>query len=341
MDDQGLTDADFITPDDGFSSAASEERKPTQAAAENHGDEGENGDVDNADATDDDELDELEGLDDEELDEDGNKKPAEIEMEEVDIGGKKFSLPKEVKPLLMMQQDYTRKTQEVAAERNALKQQAEAIQAHERYLSQQAEIQRENIESHAQLFTIDKTLAEYANVDWQRLESEDPLGAGAHWRAFQQLKDQKTELVTNLQQHELRSREEQGRRTQAEQQARETELAKRLQESLSTVQSKIKGWNNDTANEVGTYMRGMYSPEEMKTIATHPDSMVLIYKAMKHDQLMAKRDAKRAAAPKVEAAPLSNVARGRTAPAPSGLDDRLSAEEWARRRNEQISGRRR
>src|SRR5215216_3195421 len=42
------------------------------------------------------------------------------EFEDVDFAGKQYRLPKELKSALMMQADYTRKTQDVAEQRKAL-----------------------------------------------------------------------------------------------------------------------------------------------------------------------------------------------------------------------------
>lgn len=52
----------------------------------------------------------------------------EIEYEEVERNGKRFKVPKELAPELMMQADYTRKTQETAELRKAVAAEREAVQ---------------------------------------------------------------------------------------------------------------------------------------------------------------------------------------------------------------------
>lgn len=52
----------------------------------------------------------------------------EPEYEEVDYNGNRYKVPKEVAPALMMQADYTRKTQEIAETRKAIEADREAFQ---------------------------------------------------------------------------------------------------------------------------------------------------------------------------------------------------------------------
>ncbi|MCD1644154.1 hypothetical protein [Aurantimonas coralicida] len=330
--DQGANDADFITPDDGFSASddAAQNRATADAGHDNEADA--NDDGSNAGNEDDDLL----GLDDDTDDGDGDQTTSEEELEEVEIGGKTFKLPKDVKPHLMMQQDYTRKTQEVAEHRKALEQHAEAIRSQEQKLQQQAEFQRANIQQFAQLHAIDERLGQYQQVDWAQLEQEDPLGANSHWRAYQQLKDQRQGLVGELQQKEHQSQQERQRRSQEAHQAQEAEIEKRLQASLAAVKTAIPSWNVEVAGQVGAFLNEVgYNQDEMKIIATDPKSMVVVHDAMKFRQLKAKQAAAKASKPKEEPAPLASAPRGRTAPVPTGLDDRLSADEWVRRRNAQ------
>lgn len=331
--DQGANDADFITPDDGFSTASDDAAKTRATADAGHDNEAD-ADEDGSNAGNED--DDLLGQDDDTDEGDGDQTTSEEELEEVEIGGKTFKLPKDIKPHLMMQQDYTRKTQEVAEHRRALEQQAESIRAQEQKLQQQAEFQQANIQSFAQLHAIDERLGQYQRVDWAQLEQEDPLGANSHWRAYQQLKDQRQGLVGELQQKEHQSQQERQRRSQEAHQAREAELEKRLQASLAAVKTAIPSWNVEVAGQVGKYLIDQgYTQDEMKIIATDPKSMILVHKSMTLDQLKAKKAAAKAAKPKDEPAPLATAPRGRTAPVPTGLDDRLSADEWVRRRNAQ------
>lgn len=54
-----------------------------------------------------------------ESNEDNEEGSQEDDLEEVEHSGKKYRIPKELKPALMLQADYTRKTQEAAEARRA------------------------------------------------------------------------------------------------------------------------------------------------------------------------------------------------------------------------------
>jgi len=56
----------------------------------------------------------------EELADESEEAPPQVELEEVDWEGEKFQIPAKLKPALMMQADYTRKTQEISAVKTAL-----------------------------------------------------------------------------------------------------------------------------------------------------------------------------------------------------------------------------
>src|SRR6476660_325944 len=70
---------------------------------------------DQADDSDDDQGD-AEGDEDEGSQDDQDE---DDDSEEVEFGGKKYKLPKDLKPALMMEADYRRKTQELAEQRRS------------------------------------------------------------------------------------------------------------------------------------------------------------------------------------------------------------------------------
>lgn len=271
----------------------------------------------------------------------GDKKDGADEFEEIEYGGKKHRLPKELKPLLMMQQDYTRKTQEVAEQRKALEGQYAQAQARIQASIQQADLHRHVIADVAELANLDKAISQYANVDWSRLDQEDPIKAGQLYRQLNMLKDQRQGVAQKIGQAEANIQQE--RRQQAEAQQREAREAhaKRQAEVATEFQGKYK-LPNETVKKVFDYGReqGGYSDAELQNLAdVRP--LTTLYKSYLWDQhVAAQRAAAKAKAPAPEIVkPLAPTPKGSTAPASRGLDDRLSAEEWVRRRNEQVRGR--
>lgn len=322
LENEAPDDSEFITPDD----PASEGNEDIEARnAEAEGSEAAEGE-DNAGK--------------EPGDENQEQAEGDDEFEDFEHSGKKYKLPKELKPLLMMQQDYTRKTQEVADQRRALEQYQARVQAE---IAQQVETAKTFTREIAQLQSIDERLQQYAQADWGRLEQEDPLGAQRHWREYQMLKDQRENVTRSLQQKEHQARQEAERRSQEAQQAQKVEFAKRAEQTLHAVQKAVPGWNEKVAKQVRDYAASQgYSDDELYRATSDPRAFILLYRAMRGEQIESQQNAAAAKAKaqlQPKAAPLTPVAKGRSAPATAGLDDRLSADEWVRRRNEQLRNR--
>lgn len=147
------------------------------------------------------------------------------DSEEFDWNGKKVRGPKGLKDSVLMHADYTRKTQEVAADRQAIKQQHEQLQQ----WYQQAD---EELGVRADLKAIDRELEQFNAVDWSKWESDDVFQAQAGWRRFQQLKEQRGEAQRYLEQRQYE---------RSEQAKQETE--NRLQETRDYAEKNIKGWS--------------------------------------------------------------------------------------------------
>lgn len=90
----------------------------------------------------------------------------EPELEDVDFNGNKYRVPKELAPHLMMQADYTRKTQEVAEMRKGVESQRAAAQ-------REAEINQEMIDDIAQKRLIDARLNALQGLDWSKVDQQD------------------------------------------------------------------------------------------------------------------------------------------------------------------------
>jgi hypothetical protein len=246
---------------------------------------------------------------------------ADEDLEDVEFGGKQYRLPKELKSALMMQADYTRKTQEVADGRRALASEREALR-------QQAELHQQNLRDVGRLVAIDEQLAAYGSVDWHKLEAEDPFEAQRLFRVYSMLKDQRGGLIAQIEHHE------QMRSSQAQQ-----ALAKRYADTNATLAREINGWNEVAPKLLDFAKANGVSESDMDHLAVNVPLVKLLHKAWLGDQLIAKQKAAARSADasaKAEPEPLKQVAKGRGTPAASGLSDSLSPEEWVRRRNEQL-----
>lgn len=247
----------------------------------------------------------------------GDEQPG-LELADVEYEGKAYKLPPELKDALLRTADYTRKTQEVAEQRKAIEAKQAEVQA--AYQTSQ-----EVIEARAVIHGIDSQLKQYENVNWQALENEDPMAAMSHWRQFQQLQQQRGQVAQYLDktQNEL-----------SEKAAQETD--KRLRETRAFAEKELTGWTPDLDNKITDFaikdlgftvdsLRGAYTPQVYRT---------LYLAHIGHLALQKQTAAPKPSAPAAQ--PLTKVTT-RANPPPSGLDDRLSAEEWMKRRQAQLA----
>src|SRR5688500_2430522 len=110
------------------------------------------------------------------------------ELDEIEHEGATYQVPKALKGAFLMQADYTRKTQEVAA----LRKEVEAERAAFR------EAGEEEIGARARLVSLDDQIARFAKVDWDALENAAPLEAQKGWRHYQQLQQARGEAAGRL-----------------------------------------------------------------------------------------------------------------------------------------------
>lgn len=235
--------------------------------------------------------------------------------EEFDWNGKKVKGPKGLKDGLMMQADYTKKTQEVAATRKELEERAQRIE-------QQSKASDEEMNARAALIGIDADLKSYENVDWDKWEAEDLFAAQAGFRKYQQLQAARGQVVNYL-------GERQQTRTVEAQQA----TAKRLQETRQFAETQIKGWTPEIdakVTEFATKELG-FDWDTLKSAYTPA-----IYKALHLAWIGSQAlNQKTTAKPKSAPAPLRVVAAKANVPAVKTLDD-MSMDEYAAYRQKQM-----
>lgn len=255
-----------------------------------------------------------------ELDENGDPITA-AEDEEIELDDLKLKVPKDqaqkVREALLRQADYTRKTQELAEARKAVQAERETVQQ-----ASQAEVA-----AHAQVVAIDQQLAAFQNVDWDAWEEQDPFAAQKGLRQLHQLEAARNHAAQQF--VELRQQ-----RTDQMQQI----SAKRLQESaaaLADPKTGIKGWSPDYAAKLLDAGVREYGFERSEIEAFEDHRMVRVLddaaKWRAHEKSQKKAQGHIAAQ---AVKPAAKVGGGSSPPA--GLDDRLSIDEWQKRRNEQV-----
>lgn len=170
-------------------------------------------------------------------------------LETVEIDGVEYEVPEALKRSIMLNKDYTHKTQAIAEEKRLLEEQRQLFE-------QTKERTQEDLKFEAQLYQLEDQLKQYETLDWANLEqTSDPDTVNSHWRQFQLLKDRKNDLNAQV-------KERQTQRSQEAQQA----VAKRIEDTRAFAEKNIEGWSPALANEIEAYAISQgYSQESLLT----------------------------------------------------------------------------
>jgi hypothetical protein len=257
---------------------------------------------------------------DTELDQDSDEEQPPEETEEIEHDGKKYSIPKALKPALLMQADYTRKTQEVAATKQELEQRAQAI-------AQQAEAQSALLQDHVAVASIKAQVDAYAALDWGQLMAEDPTNAQAHWFQYQQLKDRFDTASGDL-----------SKKEQARLQEQQQSTARAMEEAERVLARDIPGWGPDLIKQLATAAStyGFSTAELGQT--SDPRSWQVLNDARQWREHQAKQKTAQTIQKQAAVKPAVTTKGGSFKGA--GVHDNLPAEEWARRRNAELARKR-
>lgn len=250
------------------------------------------------------------GGDPAEGDDGGEPEPEEFDM--IEFEGKQYQVPKALKAGFMMQADYTRKTQDIAARGRELEERATAI-------AQQAQASEQEMAARASLIGIDQQLQQYSQVNWDQLEQEDPMGAQQHWRRYQMLTNQRQQVVQDLAARQYQ-------RTQEAQQ----DLAKRIEETQTFAKQNIKGWTPELDSQIIEFAKSKGATEPALKDAMSPLVYEMLYLARIGEQVLSRQASPK---PKQQAAtPLKTVAAKTNAPVRKSLSE-MSMEEYAAARS--------
>lgn len=189
------------------------------------------------------------------------------DLVEVDVDGELYEVPIALKDKIMLQADYTRKTQEVAEQRK----QIEVAQAQ---LQQAAQMQQQSLAEYAQLVALDNQLQAYNNVDWNALYEQDPAEFVRAKEGLRDLKDSRQGLAQQITAQQQAQYEQQNQiRLQAIEKGREV-LAK-----------EIPSWNTELATTLNRFAveKFGFTAEEVNQVID-PRVVKLLHKAYLHDK---------------------------------------------------------
>lgn len=236
-----------------------------------------------------------------------------------DEEGNVYRVPKALKEGHMKNADYTNKTKELARERSAAEAEKTSLAEQRQAIQKQDEFLRTQTAEIAKLGAIDHQIQE-----WNQWLADNPDAATpADYHKVQTLKEARDWQARSL-----------GQKMQAAAAEAQQNDAKALDAMRTALSKDIPGYSPKLESEIFTAAVDLgFQPEEISAVRD-PKIVKVLHLAMLGKQATAKQSAAKTVQAQQATAPAPQVG-GKRAP-PTGLDDRLSAEEWTRRRNEQI-----
>jgi hypothetical protein len=202
------------------------------------------------------------------LDEDGNPiEPVEDDSEEIELEGKKYKVPKDLKDGYLRQADYTQKTQTVAEQKRAVE--AEKA-AWEQQRTQQAEFIKEMREDVGKVHILEAEFKRFEGVDWRAAQQQiaalaaDPQAQfqaqqqyNLAWSQFTASERELQQAKSALTEKEQRLSQEQTQRVQAS-----------MREAVQALQRDIPGFNQEIAGKILEHGKAFgLTPEEAQQLS--------------------------------------------------------------------------
>jgi hypothetical protein len=174
--------------------------------------------------------------------------------------------------------DYTQKTQKLAEERKAIDMRTQALKAQEESIKQQAETSQAYIKEIARITSIDEQIAQFDALDWNALSDNDPVQAQKLYIQYQQLQNNRTRTLTELQQKQQQLNQQQ-----------ELQMQTRLEQARADLLSAFPNWNEDIAKEVRESGKSYgFSEQELSSIID-PRHVKVLHDAAMYRKLQAQK----------------------------------------------------
>jgi hypothetical protein len=197
------------------------------------------------------------------------------DVAEIEYDGETYQVPKSLKDAFLRQQDYTRKTQEVAEHRKAVEAEKESLIKQQQFFQFQQTVQQNNMQHLAKLQQIDSTLKQFEGLDWNAVIDQDPVQALKLQQQYQSLQTQRQGTL-----QEYMSIQEQARQVSEQHQ---TEV---LQRGFEQVKKVIPDYSPETQKQLWQTARGLgYTDQELAGI-TDPRLVIGLHKIAMYDKIM-------------------------------------------------------
>lgn len=186
----------------------------------------------------------------------GQPDSAADELDEVELDGKKHRVPKEVKAAVLRQEDYTKKTQEVANLRRI-------VEDRQHYVEARETIMASAFDKAAELQAMKSQMSQFDKADWNQLFTSDPAEAAKLAFFRQQLSDQ-----IGLKQREVDAIVANAQAASQAHEAKQMELGQaELERRLGKIGQEDRQTMLALAHELGFDKRDLMSPAAVHALA--------------------------------------------------------------------------
>lgn len=260
--------------------------------------------------------------------EDSQASAAEPEFEEIARGDQKYRIPKALKDEFLMHADFTRKTTDLAKERESWTQ---TRQNEERaFREHQADI--------ARVYALNDQITEFSKVNWVALQEAElagqykPGSVATLRLQYDLLKENRDKTLGEVRQ-----------KIDARTQSALVESNKQIEQAHAVVARDVKDWPQ-TYDKVKSFGAQEFAlkPEEMAGLSD-PRFIKVLHRAFEGTQAIKELAAMKKAALAEDAKPLPQVGSNASANTRRTTDssgDGLSAAEWVKRENERLRAKR-
>jgi hypothetical protein len=202
-----------------------------------------------------------------------------IQSLKLKVNGEEIEKPlDEVIALAQQGFDYTKKTQEVAEQRKALEDYAQAVKAQEQAFQQQVQLNQALMGDVAQLTAIDQQLAAYNDVNWQQLSDTDFVEAQKLFFTYDQLQKTRANLA-----HQFDAKQQQF--LQAQQQS----LAQRIEQGKAVLSKEIPNWSRETSQAIITTGKEYGFTDDELSAIVDPRHVKVLHDAMQWRKLQSNK----------------------------------------------------
>jgi len=177
---------------------------------------------------------------DDEVEEEDSEEEQPVKAIKLKVNGEEIEKPlDEIVALAQQGLDYTQKTQQVAEQRKELEVLQEQIIAQQHELQQGAQLSGALVEDVAKITSLDQQLAQYQNVDWQRLSDSNVVEAQKLFFQYNQLQQERSNAVSQFE----------AKRQQALSQQQQI-IADKVQKGREQLAKEIPNWSQETTQEI-------------------------------------------------------------------------------------------